>query len=361
MAKSPYRLWTKKLLFTVVFISLFLTTTNFIVDPFQIYRQAKFYTFKPQDQRYLNIGLAKNYPYETLLVGSSMVETFTLQDIKHFGNFQHPLKLTFEGGHIEELTSLLQLAISNNKNLKTIIIGVDLFAFSTPTQPAYIPKYLYNTQLYDDIYYLLNFKVFSKSLHSVTQPYNQQKILQTLDGLYSWQPVFQNSFTLQNVYKSYCFHRSLVAKENKTYYLQNNNRKVLQNNFKSFLLPILQNNPNIQFYLFYTPSSILSFKLLHQEEGLMEYLQLKRYIFKQTDQLSNVKIYDFQIADEITHDLSRYKDIGHYNLDTNRWILQQLQQDTYLVTRHNIDSFLNKFYYQPKNYIIPHDICKETH
>ena len=359
MGNQYYKQWTKKLITTVFATLSIITITNFIVDPFQIYRQAHFYTFKAQDQRYLNIGLAKNYPYETLLIGSSMVETISLQDIKQYGSFSKPIKLTFEGGHLKEITSLLQLAITNNKNLKTIIIGVDLFAFSAPTEPIYIPTYLYNSYIYDDVYYLLNFKVFSKSLQNITVPYDKAKLSETLNTLYSWQPTFQNSFTLQNVYNSYCFHKNLVDKEDKINYLRHNNRQVLQNNFSFLLLPILKQNPNIQFYLFYTPSSILSFKLLQQEGGLREYQELKRYIFEHTKSLTNVKIYDFQIADEIILNLHNYKDIGHYNQNVNKWILKQLQNNTYLVTSNNIDSFLNKFYYQPKKYRITHEKCKE--
>jgi len=51
---------------------------------------------------------------------------------------------------------------------------------------------------------------------------------------------------------------------------------------------------------------------------------------KESIKYKNVKVYDLQVAKEITHNLDNYTDLSHYSGDINKWIIQQIKNDNYL-------------------------------
>ena len=354
--KFSYKKWALVFTFFGLSITWFIVLFNYIVDPYQIYRKTSLYTFQETNQRYMNVGFAKNYPYQTLFLGSSMIENFYLDDIKQYKEFPKPIKLAFEGGRTYEISALLNVALTNNPNLKNVVIGLDLVAFNGEAMHNYkisMPSYLYNNSIIDDTPYLLNFTIFKKSLKTLQHPYNAKKVEEKLNSLYNWEKKYTTAFTLQNVYNSYNFHlkNALKAKkEQPNKYKNDNSSKTLKDNFKNTLLKQIKAHPKINFYLFYTPNSILQYKLLEKSGTLKNYIELKRYIFESTKDLQNVKIYDFQVAKNIVTNLHNYKDTGHYSAKINSWILQQMSQGNYLLTNKNINTYLKQFYLQTVEY-----------
>ena len=335
-------------------VTSFIILFNYIVDPFQIYRKTKLYTFKVQDQRYLNAGLAKNYPYNTLLVGTSMTENFYLHDMKKNPNFSKPMKLSFEGASIYEISDLLQLAIHSNKELKNIIIGVDFLSFKKGAKQQYMastfPKYLYDTNPFNDMSYLLNFKIFKKSLLSLKRPYSEEAVAKTLDTIYNWQKEFNQYFTLENIRHTYINNNK--KEEQKTLHKLFNEYQFqyLKENFDKRLYPILKNNPQINFYLFYPPHSVLIYKVYAKANILQDILHFKKYIFQKCKDLPNVKIYDLQVDFQTTNNLQNYKDLGHYHEKINKLILQNIQKNNYLVSEKNIDLFIKELEKNTQHY-----------
>ena len=82
-------------------------------------------------------------------------------------------------------------------------------------------------------------------------------------------------------------------------------------------------------------------KKLKIENQLKNYLLLKKHIFESTKQLTNVEIYDFQIAKNVTHNLDNYMDNNHYSNLINTWIIKQIKNKNYLVDEGNISTYLN--------------------
>jgi hypothetical protein len=68
--------------------------------------------------------------------------------------------------------------------------------------------------------------------------------------------------------------------------------------------------------------------------------------------MSNVKLYDFQIAKKITHNLSNYHDLDHYHQNINKWILEEIKKNNFRVSEKNIDLYLADISSQAGNYII---------
>ncbi|WP_321311726.1 hypothetical protein [Halarcobacter sp.] len=349
---KKYRYWVN--LFVIIFFGGLglIVIFNFIVDPFQQYRKAFFYTFDTEKPRYLNAGLAKNYDYDSVLIGSSMVENFYAKDIEKYLGFKKVIKLATRGGTIYEEMKTLETAI-NNQNVKNVLFGLDIYAFSLIAQPVELnekfPEYLYDDDISNDIIYLLNFSVLKNSIESLFKPYNKEKINENLNSLYSWQREYSSSFTLEN-YKLQLQSLYLISKNPISGKLFDLNS--LKEKFDNVLLPIIKKNKDKNFYIFYPPYSVGQYKIMELSNYFENHLKFKKYIFNKLKKYKNIKIYDFQCVDKITHDLKNYKDLAHYSEDINLWMLKQISNNNYLVTSKNVDIFIKKLNEQTKKYDI---------
>ena len=92
-----FKHWTIITLFSLLLLLLLSAGTVYVVDPFEHYRQASFYTPLYDNQVYCNSGIARHYDYDAVLLGSSMVENTRASSLdEHFG--VRSVKLPFKGG-----------------------------------------------------------------------------------------------------------------------------------------------------------------------------------------------------------------------------------------------------------------------
>ena len=315
---------------------------NYIIDPYQQYRQATFYTFDTKKRRYLNAGLIKNYSYNSLIIGSSMMANFDANKVEKKLNFSKSLKpLTF-GGFISEEVDTIKTAMEYT-SIKNIFMGLDFYAFSGFNIPSEknkrFPLYLYDDDLYNDVEYLFNFSVLKESSKLLSKKYDKKKIEDQLDKLYDWQNDYNLFFTGEELLNDYKIKLSSNIKLRNFY-----NFEVMKNNFEQYLLPVIKENTTVNFVFFFPPYSILEYKLMDKEKYLLDTLKFKNYIALQFKNYNNIKLYDFQVANEITSNFRNYKDTTHYHKRINNWMLEQINQGNYLYESNVVsdDSFIDK-------------------
>ncbi len=154
------KVWVIKFFILILFFVGSIGTINYTVDPLQQYRQARFYKPVFSLQRYLNPGLAKTYDYNSLITGSSMVENFVLSNVSSILEISKPIKLCMSGASAHDIKYILDVAFKN-KQLDSVIYGLDLYAFSgTPKTLGFgehsMPDYLYDDNYFNDYQYILN-------------------------------------------------------------------------------------------------------------------------------------------------------------------------------------------------------------
>ncbi|MCK9492369.1 MAG: hypothetical protein M0Q24_09770 [Sulfurimonas sp.] len=347
--KLNYKKFTLLSFFISYFFILGTVIINYIVDPFQIYRAASFYTFKMDEQRYLNAGLLKSYPFNTIITGSSMVENFNTPEIEKILQVQNASKLPIQGASGFELYTTINRALKY-QDIKTIFLGLDIYSFSNDTAyykiPSIFPEYLYDDNIFNDLRYLLNYKILKKSLQAIKSPYNKTAITKKLETIYSWGELFKGLFNKEETQKHF-------IKELNKYNLKSTLEKekiqsafsisILKKNFDTYLQTIVINNPSIKFYIFFPPYSSLAFKLMQKQNTLNDVILFKKYISEQLKPYKNVHLYDFQLASDITQNLDNYKDITHYNQEINYWLLLQIQNDLYRINPDFYDEQLKAF------------------
>lgn len=316
---------------------------NFIIDPFQQYRKASFYNVFFKDQRRLNPGLAKNWTYNSISTGSSVTENFLISDLATI--MPNPIKLPMSGASAKEINLILNLALSKNKTVSNVLIGLDMFSMNGNADRVTIepPFYLYKSNFLNSMKYLLSLDTARTSLKFLKENKNNKHNPKLqYETMYQWQHEKEDDFGEK---KAVEYWRKDSNQKLKKFELTNGSYKLetLKKSFNSNYLSLFEHYSNVNFVLFYPPYSVLEFKDWLDYEVIDDILELKRYIAQKTSRYQNVKIYDFQNNPALTTNLDNYSDAIHYHQKINTLIIEEIKRDNYLIDTENYETDLKNF------------------
>lgn len=189
------------------------------------------------------------------------------------------------------------------------------------------PTYLYDENILNDYKYLISsdtlgraFEIFAKRekddwLYDYTKMYEWRSRTNDKDVLKAIKSRWENRQDFDNE----------ASEDEKRLHF-------LKNNFDVNLKPLIDQNLDVKFTLFFPPYSILAYKTYEERGQLKSFIEFKKYIVQSLSRYKNATIYDFQLADDVTYDLNNYYDLYHYNKHISKWILQQIKYDKYRVT-----------------------------
>lgn len=336
----------KTLLFTAMLLFI-VAAVNYRVDPLQFYRQASFYppSFSTE-QRYQNPGLARNYKYDTIILGSSMVENFVPSYVnKQLG--VESLKLAMSGASAHEENLLADIAIRTGQ-VKTVIWGLDYGSLKgapdrVGNEYSSFPGYLYDRNPFNDYRYLISLSTLESSYNILYGLYRHQPATTGLDYLNNWNS--QAAYGRDVLQKLWREDQQNKQKGIKIYNQIDPSFKAMQLSFDHNILPIIRQNPNIQFIIYYPPYSILRYLSMYQEDKSLFYdeMRIKEYVFEQLCQYENVAIYDFQSDKNLTFNLDNYKDFSHHSQEYNEYIVKAIarRDPRYMVNANNLRLMIN--------------------
>lgn len=308
------------------------------LDPLQQFRLST-YQQAYISEIYQNPGIAKHAHYNTVVIGSSLVENFRPSYIEKSLRFP-TIKLSISGTNAFEMVMLLETAISTGQ-VSNVILGLDIFRFAINEKRVGFPTYLYShDSVQDKIKYLLNIGNIHFLVHVLFNNFLKHNTTELDDAF------IQNNeedYKPEKVIQD--FARAVKYGDDSAYSLSN-----MKNNFNKTILSVIKKNPQIHFYLFFHPYSIYTYKLYEYQGDLLTFLQMKKYIFEQIKSMPNVKLYDFGSDENLSTNLSNYRDIGHYSVEISNFIVRNLVGTKYLVTEKNIDVLLNHLERQTKSY-----------
>lgn len=327
---------------------LFVGALNYIIDPLQHYRKATWYrTCFCEDARYLNPGLAKNFEYDSILIGTSMSDNFVPSYIDKKLKVR-VLKLSMQGASAYEENRIMETAIRTGK-VRNIIFGLDVFSFIGDPKRLYygegsMPFHLYDESYLNDYKYLLNFDtLMNQSRHSLAANFFNRKEKLEIDMAYNWNKYF--TFSKENAVKDWRKMNIMKKRDVEKYRFA-----ILKESFDQNILPHIKSNPQIKFYIFYPPYSILTWVDISEKGFLEDALDFNRYVFEATRRFNNVKVYNFQDEGKITLDLDNYKDVNHYSQKINEFIIDSIAKNAYLMTEENADGHFERLKDQVKGY-----------
>ena len=330
--------WIKIWFLGIILIPI-LGVFNYLVDPYQQYRMPKLYLVKYFNQRFQNPGFIKNYEYDSIALGASLMENFILSEVDQYLGYNKTLKVSLKGGTVKEQQISLNTVI-DNKKIKNVFWCLDNVNFAgNMTELFYgnnsLPLYLYDDKIFNDLYYIFSLDVAKDSINALLNKplYENTDLNFSYDKMFQWQhKVHASAFSLENMNKVWIDTDINFSEKDRQRHLF----PVLKNNFDNNILDVVRKNSEIKFTMFFPPYSILKYKSYEKQGILGEYLEFKKYMINTLSEFNNVIMYDFQKDKKITHELSNYKDLSHYHQKINTWMLEKIYDKEYQVDKSNV-------------------------
>ncbi len=149
------------------------------IDPFFHYHKPDldnnyYYLY---NQRSQNDGIIKHFDYDAMIIGTSMTENFRTSEADEiFG--VNSIKVPFSGGVYKEINDNVDTALAANKDLKTVIRCLDMYVFFSNwddrrTDLGEFPNYLYDSNPFNDVEYLLNRDIVGKAFQMTMDKHSQ--------------------------------------------------------------------------------------------------------------------------------------------------------------------------------------------
>ena len=306
MMKSN-RKWSITFLSVVFFLIVGLGAVTVVIDPyFHYHAPLDSLEYLIDDERYQNDGIMKHFKYDAILTGTSMTENFKTSEFDRLFHV-NSIKVPFSGASYKEVNENLERAVEANPDIQLIIRGIDYNALEDskdsiryPTE--FYPVYLYDNKLYNDVKYILN--------------------------------------------KSILFNSTLYVLEytnagNKT---TNLDYQKLQEHLQQNIIQLVKQNPQIDFYLFFTPYSIYYWDSLNQSGMLKRQLKLEKEAIEALLPYDNLYLFSFFDEFNMICDLNNYRDIVHYGEHINSQILSWMRNKEHLLTEKNYQEYCDKVY-----------------
>lgn len=323
------------ILMIICSLLLLLGSATAIIDPFFHYHKPlSFLQYPISNQRYQNYGIVRNFPYDGIITGTSMTENFKASEFDAlFGT--HSVKTPINGSSFKEVNDLLLTAVDANPDIRIIVRGLDgwnLFDDKDHmrTDAAY-PTYLYDDHLFNDVSYFLNKDILCSYTLEVLKHTLKGQTTTNFDEYSRW----DTSLTGEEQVKS-TYQRSDSKAENAP--IGPEEIQTLRDTLEQNVIAIARENPQIQFYYFFTPYSIL-YMDYSDRYGVLQ-REMEGYLLATEMLLEYENIHLFSFFDDyaLITDLDNYTDKAHYAEHVNSLILQRMHRGEYQLTKENYRS-----------------------
>ncbi len=279
---------------------------TFIVDPFEQYRESSILPLYDQES-YNNPGIAKNYDYDAVILGTSMIEMSNPSVIDEcFG--VRSVKLPLRGSHTAQmgwqLDHIFRAKERRGETLNLAILAVDAYSMMGPVDDMEeIYDYLWNDNIWDDVNYLLNRDVLlvriPRMLKNIGKPTDTKR-----DDMYKWTDVV---FAAQSVYDT--------TAKNPQKPMQDAEHRIERStaNIENHIERYVAAHPETRFLLYMPPYSVAYWYLMTREGISEQQFRSRARLCELVLEYDNVEIYDFSSRVDWITDLDEYFDYSHHS------------------------------------------------
>ena len=357
---GPYRRTVFAFLLGSALFALAVILSAFVIDPLQFYHKPWFH--KPvylTEQRYQNPGLARNYDYETIIIGTSMTENFFPSVVEEAIGGK-TVKLSLRGSLADEQHRIAKVALGTGKP-KTVLWGLDHFALRTDgledqegASDYAFPHYLYDDDILNDYRYWFNYYPYLEMAKGLVRQIVTGRT-EDLEHLYNWNDrfVFGEDVTVRHFRTKMAEYAAFAGTK------REGPIEAEQASFRKNVLSLIESHPDVKFLIYYPPYSILRHVFWRETnpERYERQLAMKEWMFAEFSRYPNVEVYDFQTEAEWTFNLDYYKDMSHHHQDINTRIAQAIgrRDPKYLVTADNVRNFVQELRLQTDEAVVSDD------
>lgn len=320
-----------KLILLIGLQLVIIAVLNFGIDPMRFYRNPVTYDIGEwrKDERILNAGIIRNSQFDSIIIGSSMIRNFDIQNINERFNWK-TIKLAMSAATQRDILYTYNFVNEINPRFKNIILGVDIETFFEKEnfQKIKFDETFYVKHRRLNFEYLLNFRTLKYTLEflKLNLLKNEDEIAKMYKLGYQYEYKKENVLKLikQNDNLNNSINGDKIEFNNKL--LEN-----MKNNYKKNLKIILDKDRDKNFYLFFPPYSIYYYDNLINNKNINEYYIFKKFLIEELQNYKNVKLYDFQDIDFIIKDLDNYGDLMHFSPEVSQQLLEYMLEYKYKV------------------------------
>ena len=338
--------------FFAVFIGAFLLLmvtvagVTIYIDPFFHYHAPlKQYAYPLNNPRYQNDGITRYFEYDTIVTGTSMVEPFSISYLNQaFG--VNAIKVCYSGAAFKEIDETIKRGIERNPKVKMVIRGLDYQSLTVDKDfEKYdnLPTYLYNENPFDDVSYIFNKEVLLFRTIGVMEFTQNGGVTTTFDQYSLPNDPYGKEYAL-----SYYERPKKIKKKEKT--LSEDAKKREVENLKQNVSETIIENPDVEFYLFFCPYSILYWDKIYRSGELKQHIEKERIAIEELLQYENVHLFSFDTDTEFNTRLEHFRDTTHYDQYSTAFLIDYLATGKYELTKENYETYLEEVYNLYKNY-----------
>ena len=319
-----------------------IAAANWIVDPLQFYRKAAYPPLLTGQKRFQAPGLARNYDYDAVVIGTSMSINITAQQVREKLGF-NALNLSMQGPSAREQHLLLRIALRTGK-VKRVIWEVNYeYLRGDPewvgNYDGTFPYYFYDENAFNEVNnYLLNVDTTKNTLKVLLArcgvPVYRSR---NLEELFTWEATKEfGKNSVQRAWHLAVQRRSAFRAQAPDYAVTNLNR-----NFDLNMMSLIQEHPEVQFYLYFPPYSAAYYAnvMAVAPEIFAHMIENRMHIFHQTAGLKNVQLHDFQGVTKLIFNVGNYCDLIHFNSRVNDYILESIRDGQQVLTVSGLSQF----------------------
>jgi hypothetical protein len=330
-----------------VAVILIVATLNFIVDPLQLFRPARFHhPMYSNDSRMQNAGLIRNQPFDTVFMGTSLAIHFRQSDIDRLVGGRS-VKLAMSGSTSHEQSFVLATALERHP--KRVIWQMDDWIFRDAPEidsNVYVPANLYRRNASGVAEYLLSGAMARESLWMLARsiPVLQKTVARLTSGIIVKFPIAEvddiNALApgfdvagFYNAKNAMAAFAGIADPARGAYPAEGYDYHAMVRNFERDAIGLIEKNPDVTFDIYFAPYSILQFVAMRDASPstLKITYDFTTYAFPRLTKYPNVRLHDFRAVKAITHDLNNYGDVIHHSPAIDLKVLQMLATRKYVV------------------------------
>lgn len=316
--KQKRRRWALGTLAALMLLLGLCAGITFIVDPFELYRESSILPLYDQES-YNNPGIVKNYDYNAVVLGTSMVEMLRPSVIDACMGVQS-VKLPMRGSYIAQmgwqLDHIFKAKEKRGEALDTAILAVDAYSLVGRVDDSdEIYEYLWNENPFDDVSYLLNRDVLlvriPKMLRHIGRPLEGKR-----DHMYTWTDVV---FSSESVYESLPGVMAQSAMQPADYRIE---RSI--GNIELHIEPYIKAHPETTFKIYMPPYSVAYWYVTTRNGLIDQQMRSRALVCEKLLSYPNVEIYDYSSRIEWITDLDQYFDYSHHGYEMGEAVIRAM-------------------------------------
>lgn len=337
----------KALINLIITISLGLILVAVLViveDPFFHYHAPGKSGAYLYNEMYQTPGMARHFSYDTIMLGTSMTENFQTDWFEQYG--EHAVKLSYSGARVADIIRLMEQAYASGNNISHIYMDINDYQLSESRGAVFgtPPGYLYDDNILTDVQYIYNKDVVIAALDrlmSTTCPNDN-----TNDS-FTW--VDENLFGRDRVLEDISADREMQEWVNNSEDIKKYLECASEN--LNDLCEYIDNHSQTTFTIFYPPYSAVYWWDLREKNQLDGKIDMYVKSVYRLAACENVEIYFFMDDYELISNLDEYRDMCHYKMEVNKYMLDCMHQGTWRVDEENMEIRMEAL----KNYMLTYE------